>query len=146
MSHLNEADDTVVIFAGYEKDMRKLYAVNEGLERRIYMEIHLADYEPRDLVEIFERKAHEEGYKLRFNLTFLQESMSQKQVKSLIPRYNAGLVDHLLYAVETEISSRTNDTQAVIMEIEKQDITEGFKKKVDELQHRPHGQTKLFSR
>lgn len=45
---------TVVIFAGYTEPMLKFIDINPGLSSRISRQIYFADYEPEDLVKIFE--------------------------------------------------------------------------------------------
>lgn len=49
----NNRDNMVVIFAGYEKDLEKLMALNPGLKDRIPYHINFTDYTRKELKEIF---------------------------------------------------------------------------------------------
>lgn len=48
----NHKDDTVVIFAGYPKDIEKLFNVNSGLKSRVPTTITFPDYDEETLREI----------------------------------------------------------------------------------------------
>ncbi|OLQ09994.1 ESX-1 secretion system protein EccA1 [Symbiodinium microadriaticum] len=116
MALLGEAKNVMVIFAGYRKDIVKLYGINEGLERRIHMEIHLDDYKPEELARIFTDKFEgkfqggNDNVKYKINRTAAEETLLTKfnteLMRQLIPRYNAGLVDHLFNHVATEIARK----------------------------------------
>ena len=48
----DKRDDIVVIFAGYEKEMREMISVNKGLESRIAFKIKFEDYSVVELMQI----------------------------------------------------------------------------------------------
>ncbi len=50
----NERDRLVVIVAGYEKDIKQLLAVNEGLESRFTRRIRFSSYTPEEIGQIAE--------------------------------------------------------------------------------------------
>lgn len=49
----NKRGDMVVIFAGYEKELEKLFALNPGLRDRIPYRIHFDNYNREELKQIF---------------------------------------------------------------------------------------------
>ena len=55
-------EDTVFIFAGYEREMGDFIESNSGLKSRFKYHMHFADYTDRELSEIFELMAHEAGF------------------------------------------------------------------------------------
>jgi len=55
-------EEVVVIAAGYEDDMSRFLDANVGLQSRFTRRIHFANYEPDDLVAIFENLARSSGY------------------------------------------------------------------------------------
>lgn len=53
----NDRDRLVVIFAGYEADMERLYKMNDGIPSRINTYIEFEDYNESELKEIFMKSA-----------------------------------------------------------------------------------------
>jgi replication-associated recombination protein RarA len=49
----NNRDDTVVIFAGYPKEMKEMMKVNPGLKSRLPKTIEFPEYTPNDMDQIF---------------------------------------------------------------------------------------------
>lgn len=56
-----EDPKNIVIFAGYAKEMRKLYDANPGLKSRIYKEIEFNDYTKDELYKILSNDLEEQG-------------------------------------------------------------------------------------
>jgi SpoVK/Ycf46/Vps4 family AAA+-type ATPase len=54
----------VVIAAGYEKEMQDFLAVNSGFKSRFTKTLHLADYKPDELYEIYTKMAASENFVL----------------------------------------------------------------------------------
>ena len=139
-----DASDVTVIFAGYRKDLVKLYNINEGLERRIHMEIHLDDYKPHELMRIFMDKAENHaGYKFIYNTNresfqaSLQERFNTTVMQNTIPRYNAGLVDHLMNSAATAIATRAAEDKNVDRKLLiEQDVEQAFKQLEERLDQR----------
>ena len=148
MARLNDLTDTTVVLLGYFKDMADLYRVNEGLERRIFKHIHLEDYKPADLAEIFKRMAKHRGYSVQ-SQAHAELMKGFVNAKRYIPRYNGGLAEHLLLAVETEVSRRfaanpTSDRK----EIQQGDVKKGSQRLARELANKDratHGSAKVAS-
>lgn len=58
----DKKDEFVVIFAGYEKEMKDFLAINPGIESRIGYTFRFEDYNGEELLEIFERKMEDYGF------------------------------------------------------------------------------------
>ena len=56
-----EDPKNIVIFAGYTKQMRKLYDANPGLKSRIYKEIEFNDYTKDELYKILSNDLNKQG-------------------------------------------------------------------------------------
>ncbi len=56
--------DTVVIFAGYPREMEELLNQNPGLRSRVPIRLHFDDYSLDELVAITEFEARRKGYRL----------------------------------------------------------------------------------
>ncbi len=63
----NHAEDTVVIFAGYPKEMERLLDRNRGLRSRIAFHVQFPDYTPEELVAITRLIAKKKGMRLQEN-------------------------------------------------------------------------------
>lgn len=53
----------IIIFAGYTEEMKKFRDLNPGLKSRIGYEVDFADYSLEELVEIYNKKVAEKGFK-----------------------------------------------------------------------------------
>lgn len=60
----NERHRLAVIVAGYPQEMQKFLTSNPGLPGRFSNKIHLRDYLPEELLQIFEQMAHERGHSI----------------------------------------------------------------------------------
>lgn len=56
--------DLAVIVAGYPQPMEEFIEANPGLKSRFSRYLHFPDYEPQDLLAIFEKYVREGGYRL----------------------------------------------------------------------------------
>eukprot|EP00439_Symbiodinium_sp_Y106_P079487 s179_g18.t1 len=141
MALLGEAKNVMVIFAGYSKDIVELYRINEGLERRIHMEIHLDDYKPEELARIFINKASSSFVGYGISRTAAEKELpalfNSSLMQRIIPRYNAGLIDHLLNHVATEIERKeTPDSKTASKRLETEDLKNAFAKLEQRLKER----------
>ena len=141
MALLGEAKNVMVIFAGYSKDIVELYRINEGLERRIHMEIHLEDYKPEELARIFINKASSSFVGYGISRTAAEKELpalfNSSLMQRIIPRYNAGLIDHLLNHVATEIERKeTPDSKTASKRLETEDLKNAFAKLEQRLKER----------
>lgn len=57
-------DRLIVIFAGYERDMRKFVSMNDGISSRIGFTFIFDDYSPEELVKMFVLKMTANNYKV----------------------------------------------------------------------------------
>ena len=64
----NRRESLAVIVAGYPDDMERFLDANPGLKSRFSRKLHFPDYEPEDMVRIFEKMAHETDYVLERNV------------------------------------------------------------------------------
>ncbi len=53
----------IIIFAGYTEEMKRFRDLNPGLKSRIGYEIDFDDYSLEELMQIFDKKAQEKGFK-----------------------------------------------------------------------------------
>ena len=53
----------IIIFAGYTEEMRKFRDLNPGLKSRVGYEIDFGDYSLEELMQIFDKKVKEKGFK-----------------------------------------------------------------------------------
>lgn len=60
----NNRDQVLVIFAGYSHKMKSFLEQNEGLKSRISYHLDFPDYNPKELLEILEMMAKEQGFTL----------------------------------------------------------------------------------
>ena len=70
----DERDDFVVIFAGYEKEMKSLLDSNTGLRSRFTHSFHFETYSKDELLEIFKSNFTDQGF-------YLTEKAEQKLIK-----------------------------------------------------------------
>jgi AAA+ superfamily predicted ATPase len=57
-------DKLVVIMAGYTKEMKDLLNLNPGIDSRVKFTIEFSDYNPNELIEIFEGLCRKESYEI----------------------------------------------------------------------------------
>ena len=60
----NARENTIVIFAGYEKEMKEFLSQNPGLRSRIPFHVHFPDYSESQLLEILKLNAKNNNYTL----------------------------------------------------------------------------------
>ena len=60
----NMRENTIVIFAGYEKEMKEFINQNPGLRSRIPFHVHFPDYSDSELLEILKLGASKNNYSL----------------------------------------------------------------------------------
>lgn len=60
----NNRDDLIVIVAGYDELMKKFLESNPGLPSRFMWKIHFEDYNPEELIAIYEKFCKDNQYKL----------------------------------------------------------------------------------
>jgi AAA+ superfamily predicted ATPase len=60
----DDRDKLMVVVAGYEEPMQNFIESNEGLKSRIPLKLYFEDYTPDQLVEVVERFAAKDGFKM----------------------------------------------------------------------------------
>ena len=60
----NRRDDLMVIFAGYEDEMREFLKTNPGLQSRVPTTLHFVDYNAEELMKIFAANLKQRGFRL----------------------------------------------------------------------------------
>ena len=60
----NMRENTIVIFAGYEKEMKEFINQNPGLRSRIPFHVHFPDYSDSELLELLKHVASKNNYSL----------------------------------------------------------------------------------
>ena len=60
----DDGDKFIVIFAGYDKEMKEFLKANSGIESRIGYTFHFEDYTADELTEIFRRSLEKQGFEL----------------------------------------------------------------------------------
>ncbi len=128
----NYRDRLVVILAGYENEMKRLYDMNEGLKSRIPNEIYFEDYNAEELKQIFllsARKSYtipEEVDKLlsqmmEYVVEYKEERYDQDEArtaktdpiqgtKGLYKFGNGRWVRNLFEKVESKVAARQKDS------------------------------------
>lgn len=79
----NNRDDTIVIFAGYPKEMNAFLDKNPGLRSRISRQIHFDDYSTDELCQITKNIASQKG------LSFTDEAINKLEYIFGLARRNA---------------------------------------------------------
>lgn len=100
----NHRDDTVVIFAGYQNEMKKFLESNAGLDSRITFHVNFPDYTENELMDIF-RKI------LRENKRFAAEPAEEKVrglIRAAMKRPNFGNGRYIRSLVERAVLSQAS--------------------------------------
>lgn len=105
-----------VIAAGYEREMGIFLKANPGLPRRFPKKIHIADYKPQELNQIFHFMADRDGYKMSEELENSLESFFDNwtDIYRKEPVWgNAGEVRNLLEKIELAWSNSSQPKEKV---------------------------------
>eukprot|EP00929_Paragymnodinium_shiwhaense_P084308 TRINITY_DN45067_c0_g1_i2.p1 TRINITY_DN45067_c0_g1~~TRINITY_DN45067_c0_g1_i2.p1 ORF type:complete len:654 (-),score=48.88 TRINITY_DN45067_c0_g1_i2:56-2017(-) len=89
MSVMNDADDLVIVLAGYSDKLQVLMDVNPGLKRRIYATFEFADFSTEELAQIFVKMVRDASYALEEGMDegWLSQALHSKCSKRLRSRY-----------------------------------------------------------
>jgi len=75
-------DSFILIFAGYEEEMERIYNVNKGLRSRFKHHIYIQNYKAKDMVKIFEQLAKEKKMELSDEFKKgLEEHLEKERLK-----------------------------------------------------------------
>lgn len=102
-------DEVVVIFAGYRHEIEQLFKSNPGFASRVGVKIDFPDYAPDELVEIFIKMSHDQGFAVADDcLSNLREIM--KRATAVESFGNARFARNLLESALLRQSSRLAKT------------------------------------
>lgn len=116
-------DEMVVIFAGYQEAMERLFEINEGLRSRIPKEFVFGDYKACELEEIMLRLVQKNNYSLTTDAQYaLRDNLSELKINNSIEG-NGRWVRNLFEKVLMEQSQRLIETDSdELTVIEEMDI------------------------
>ncbi|MGZ4033003.1 MAG: AAA family ATPase, partial [Tumebacillaceae bacterium] len=78
--------DLVVIFAGYDGDMEKLFEMNQGLQSRVPHHFEFTNYTPQEIKQIVEKMLREKGYPLDQQLSAeVEKSITTTAQNGVVP-------------------------------------------------------------
>jgi hypothetical protein len=135
-----EKKETVFIFAGYKDEMENFMNLNPGLTSRIGYYLDYKDYTNEQLLEIFNYKTKEMGFKIEEDLEEQINELISKQ-KNIKNFGNGRYIDKLINKIilEHSINTENIDDKESLLTLTKDDLTEDvkqsliFKKKVKEI-------------
>ena len=61
-AHMSENPDTIIIVAGYEKEMERVFKIQPGLKRRFAWRFVIPKYTPEEIFEIFKIQLAKHGW------------------------------------------------------------------------------------
>ncbi len=100
----------IIIFAGYTEEMKKFRDLNPGLKSRIGYEIDFADYSLEELIEIYNKKVQEKGFRTDDNAMKKVERIL-KNAKEVENFGNGRFVENTIQKIIIEHAKNTrNDT------------------------------------
>lgn len=100
----------IIIFAGYTEEMKKFRDLNPGLKSRIGYEVDFADYSLEELMQIYNKKVHEKGFRTDDNAMKKVERIL-KNAKEVENFGNGRFVENTIQKIIIEHAKNTrNDT------------------------------------
>lgn len=118
----NKRDNLCIILVGYEKPMKKLFEMNEGLYLRINHHIFFKNYTSEQLYNIFKQMCRDDKYKVSSNVKhMLMDYFDVERTKETFS--NARLVRNLFEKIKiTQAQRVVKDTKADMNLITADDI------------------------
>ena len=136
----DEKDNLIVIFAGYEKEMKTFLDINPGIASRVGHTILFEDYSSQELVEIFELKIGHCGYTIGDGVSEKVNDLMQYFVH--VPNFGNGRFAEKITSIVIEKHSERcldSENSELICTIEVDDIPA-----VEEVIHRlPDGENMI---
>lgn len=119
------AGQFICIIAGYEKELKKNFFTNPGLERRFRLKIKLEQYTPKELTQIFIKMVNDSLWKVSFNIKWMEEFIEENKDSF---KFAGGDLLNLLQCCKDSHSKRVLGKHPKTKKgINKEDIEEGFK-------------------
>ena len=98
----------IIIFAGYTEEMKKFRDLNPGLKSRIGYEIDYGDYTLEELMQIFDKKIDEKGFKIDKNARMKVEDIMRKAMD--VENFGNGrFVENTVQKIIIEHAKNTRD-------------------------------------
>ena len=132
----NKRDNVCIILAGYEKPMKKLFDMNEGLYSRINHHIFFENYTSEQLYNIFKQMCKDDKYTLSNNIKQLlidyfdiertKETFSNARlVRNLFEKIKIIQAQRVVKDAKADINLLTaDDIKTTIQQLQEQHITE----------------------
>ena len=83
-------DKLIVIMAGYTKEMKDLLNLNPGIDSRVKFTVEFSDYNPDELIEIFEGLCKKESYEISEEAKEELKSRFKKEYKNKDKNFGNG--------------------------------------------------------
>lgn len=115
----------IIIFAGYTEEMRKFRDLNPGLKSRIGYEIDFEDYSVEELMQIFDKKVEDKGFKADQEAREKVEKILQN-AKNVENFGNGRFVDNTVQKILIEHAIKTRNVTDMerLLTFTKEDIPE----------------------
>ena len=98
----------IIIFAGYTDEMRKFRDLNPGLKSRVGYEINFDDYSLEELMEIYDKKVKDKGFKSSPEARKLVEKI-MKDAKEVENFGNGRFVENTVQKIIVEHAMKTRN-------------------------------------
>ena len=98
----------IIIFAGYTEEMRKFRDLNPGLKSRVGYEINFDDYSIEELMEIYDKKVKDKGFKSSPEARKLVEKI-MKDAKEVENFGNGRFVENTVQKIIVEHAMKTRN-------------------------------------
>ena len=115
----------IIIFAGYTEEMRKFRDLNPGLKSRIGYEIDFEDYTIEKLLEIYDKKVSDKGFKSNKQARNKVETIL-KNAKEVENFGNGRFVDNIVQKIIVEHAKQTRNITEMerLLTFTEEDVTE----------------------
>ena len=115
----------IIIFAGYTEEMRKFRDLNPGLKSRVGYEINFEDYSEEELMQIYDKKVKDKGFKTSPEARVLVEKI-MKDAMGIENFGNGRFVENTVQKIIVEHAMKTRgiDDKERLLTFTKEDIPE----------------------
>ncbi len=115
----------IIIFAGYTEEMRKFRDLNPGLKSRVGYEIDFEDYSIEELLEIYDKKVKERGFKSSKEARKKVENILRK-AKDVENFGNGRFVENIVQKIIVEHARNTREVTDMerLLTFEEEDVSE----------------------
>lgn len=115
--------DTVVILAGYEKEMQRFLGANSGLASRFPLQTHFSDYTLEELLQIAGQIANQKGYQLsEGGQAGLKTEIAKRMSDGGNGRLARNIVEEAIRRQSARIADSTDLSSQAMVILEKSDF------------------------